>query len=54
MPELFLEIGTEEIPSSFMGLALDYLKEEIPAFLKKNKIESSEPRIMGSPRRLVI
>jgi len=54
MPELFLEIGTEEIPSRFMGLALDYLKEEIPAFLKKNKIESSEPRIMGSPRRLVI
>ena len=54
MPELFLEIGAEEIPSRFMGLALDYLKEEIPAFLKKNKIASSEPSIMGSPRRLVI
>ncbi len=54
MPELFLEIGTEEIPSRFMGLALGYLKEELPSFLKKNRIQASKPRVMGSPRRLVI
>jgi glycyl-tRNA synthetase beta chain len=54
MPELFLEIGTEEIPSRFMGLALGYLKKELPSFLKKNRIQASEPRVMGSPRRLVI
>jgi glycyl-tRNA synthetase beta subunit len=54
MPELFLEIGAEEIPSRFMGLALDYLKEEIPSFFKKNRIQASEPRVVGSPRRLVI
>ena len=54
MPELFLEIGTEEIPARFISLALDYLEKEIPSFLKKNRIQASEPRVMGSPRRLVI
>ena len=54
MPELFLEIGAEEIPSRFMGLALGYLEKEIPSFLKKNRIQASKPRVMGSPRRLVI
>ena len=38
MPELFLEIGAEEIPARFMSLALDYLEKEIPSFLKKNRI----------------
>ena len=37
-----------------MSLALDYLEKEIPSFLKKNRIQASEPRVMGSPRRLVI
>jgi glycyl-tRNA synthetase beta chain len=37
-----------------MGLALDYLREEIPSFFKKNRIQASEPRVVGSPRRLVI
>ena len=54
MPELFLEIGAEEIPSRFMSLALDHLKEEMSSFLKKNRIQASEPRVAGSPRRLVI
>jgi len=54
MPELFLEIGAEEIPARFMSLALDYLEKEIPSFLKKNRIQASESRVMGSPRRLVI
>ncbi len=54
MPELFLEIGAEEIPARFMSLALDYLEKEIPSFLKKNRIQASKPRVMGSPRRLVI
>ena len=34
MPELFLEIGAEEIPSRFMSLDLDHLKEEMSSFLK--------------------
>jgi len=54
MPELFLEIGAEEIPSRFMSLALGYLEKEIPSFLQKNRIQASKPRVMGSPRRLVI
>jgi len=54
MPELFLEIGAEEIPSRFMSLALGYLEKEIQSFLRKNRIQASKPRVMGSPRRLVI
>lgn len=54
MAELFLEIGTEEIPSRFMGLALDYLKNEMAAFFEKNRIQANEGRVMGTPRRLVI
>ena len=54
MPELFLEIGTEEIPSRFMSLALNYLEKEIPSFFKKNRIQASKPLVMGSPRRLVV
>ena len=54
MPELFLEIGTEEIPSRFMGPALDYLKKEMSAFFEKNRIQANAGRVMGTPRRLVV
>ena len=54
MPELFLEIGTEEIPSRFMGLALDYLNKELTAFFKNNRVQADEGLVMGSPRRLVV
>ena len=54
MPELFLEIGTEEIPSRFMGLALDYLKNEMSVFFEKNRIQADDGRVMGTPRRLVV
>ena len=47
MPELFLEIGTEEIPSRFMGLALDYLKEELPSFLKKTGLKPASLELWG-------
>ena len=54
MPELFLEIGTEEIPSRFMGLALDYLNKELTDFFKNNRVQADEGLVMGSPRRLVV
>ncbi len=54
MPELFLEIGTEEIPSRFMGLALNHLKQELSAFFKKNRVRCGESRSLGTPRRLVV
>ena len=49
-----IEIGTEEIPSRFVGLALDYLKKELASFFKNNRIQADEGLIMGSPRRLVV
>ena len=54
MSELFLEIGTEEIPSRFMGPALGYLKKEMSAFFKKNRIHANAGQVMGTPRRLVV
>ena len=54
MSELFLEIGTEEIPSRFMRPALDYLKSELSTFFIKNRIKANEGRVMGTPRRLVV
>jgi len=54
MPELFLEIGTEEIPSRFMGPTLNYLRKEMSAFFKKNRIHANAGRVMGTPRRLVV
>jgi len=47
MPELFLEIGAEEIPSRFMSLALGYLEQEIPSFLKKNRNSGQQTSSYG-------
>lgn len=54
MPELFLEIGTEEIPSGFIEPALIYVEKELQAFFEKNRITASGSRYLGTPRRLVV
>ena len=54
MAEFFIEIGSEEIPSSYIEPALKYMKEEIASFFYKNRIEAENPKIMGTPRRLVV
>lgn len=53
MPEFFIEIGSEEIPSGYVEPALKYMKKELSSFFSKNRIDAEEPRIMGTPRRLV-
>ena len=50
MAEFFIEIGSEEIPSSYIEPALKYMKEEIASFFYKNRIEAGNPKIMGTPR----
>jgi len=54
MAEFFIEIGSEEIPSSYIEPALNYMKEEISSFFSRNRIEAETPKIMGTPRRLVV
>ncbi len=52
MPELFIEIGSEEIPAGYIGPALDYLEKELTGFLQKNRIEAGAAKTFGAPRRL--
>ena len=48
-----LEIGTEELPARDLTLALDQLRQAVPALLKDLRLEHGEVRILGTPRRLV-
>ena len=54
MPELFIEIGSEEIPAGYISPALGYLQKELAGFLKKNRIEAGAAQTFGSPRRLAV
>ncbi len=54
MPELFLEIGSEEIPAGFIQPALDYLERGLKAYFEKNRIPAGEGRVLGTPRRLAV
>jgi glycyl-tRNA synthetase beta chain len=54
MPELFIEIGSEEIPSGYVQPALEYMREELASFFSRNRIKAEAPEILGTPRRLVV
>ncbi len=54
MPDLFLEIGSEEIPAGYLTPALNYLERELTGFLNKSHISLGSLRKLGTPRRLVI
>lgn len=54
MPEFFIEIGSEEIPSGYVQPALEYMCEELASFFSSNRIQSETPQILGTPRRLVV
>ena len=54
MPEFFIEIGSEEIPSGYVQPALEYMREELTAFFTRNRIQAEVPEILGTPRRLVV
>jgi glycyl-tRNA synthetase beta chain len=54
MPEFFIEIGSEEIPSGYVQPALEYMCEELTSFFSSNRIQSKTPQVLGTPRRLVV
>jgi glycyl-tRNA synthetase beta chain len=51
---LFIEIGTEEIPASYIIPALESMSHQMTRFLDENRIAHGEPNIAGTPRRLVL
>jgi len=54
LSEFFLEIYTEEMPSSHVKEGLEQLKNLFEKFLKDNRIEFSEIKTYGTPRRLIV
>ncbi|QPJ64387.1 MAG: glycine--tRNA ligase subunit beta [Candidatus Nitrohelix vancouverensis] len=52
--DLFIEIGSEEIPSGYVRPALNFLDKEIRAFFEKNKLTFADSQVFGTPRRLAI
>ena len=52
MKQLLLEIGTEEIPASFLGPALSDLERRVRAALSEYEIPAGQSELFSTPRRL--
>jgi len=54
-PRTFLlEIGTEELPVSDLKLALEQLRELVPALFNELRLAHGEIRVVGTPRRQAV
>ncbi|BAZ51736.1 glycyl-tRNA synthetase subunit beta [Nostoc sp. NIES-4103] len=54
MPAFLLELGTEELPASFLSDALVQWRSRIPQSLEANNLTSTSQDVYGTPRRLAI
>lgn len=54
MPDLFIEIGTEEIPAGYIEPALADMGRKLADFFEKGRVSAGTPQLMGTPRRLVV
>jgi len=54
MPELLLEIGTEEIPARFLKEAVLQLKEKAEEIFSRERLDFSSAQSFATPRRLVL
>ncbi|WP_445633360.1 Glycine--tRNA ligase beta subunit [Nostoc sp. DSM 114161] len=54
MPAFLLEIGTEELPASFLSDALVQWQERIPRSLEANSLKVESVEVYGTPRRLAV
>lgn len=52
--DFILEIGTEELPASFVSIGCENLKKEISGLLKDENISYKQLKVYGTPRRLAI
>ncbi len=53
-PTLLLEIGCEELPTSFLDGALEQLRSIVSEELSRARIEHGNVRVLGTPRRLAV
>ena len=54
MPDLLIELGTEELPARFIDPALRALERAVQTDLKKAGLPAAEVRTAGTPRRLTV
>ncbi|MEH1874227.1 glycine--tRNA ligase subunit beta [Nostoc sp.] len=54
MPAFLLEVGTEELPASFLSDALVQWQERIPQSLESNGLKGESVQVYGTPRRLAV
>jgi glycyl-tRNA synthetase beta chain len=54
MPAFLLEIGTEEIPASFLSAAALELRSRLITFLDESGVEHGEAKVFYTPRRLAV
>lgn len=52
--ELFLEIGSEEIPAAFARAAREHMESAIKRGLSDARVDFGEVKTLGTPRRLVL
>lgn len=52
--DALLEIGTEEIPASYLPPALSYMKSFSETFLKQKRLSCQSITVFGTPRRLAL
>ena len=54
MPTYLLEIGTEELPASFVSRAIEQWQEKIPSSLEEEYLTLEDVELYGTPRRLAV
>lgn len=52
--DLYIELGSEEIPTSYILPALEAMSIQMVRFLDDNRIGHGEPFTTGTPRRLIL
>ena len=52
--DLYIELGSEEIPTSYILPALEAMATQMVRFLDDNRIGHDEPFTTGTPRRLIL
>lgn len=54
MPSFLLEVGTEELPASFVEQAIQQWKKLVPTALEEQFLTSKSIQVYGTPRRLAV
>jgi len=54
MPAFLLEVGTEELPASFLSDAIRQWRVLVPLTLQANCLQSETVEVYGTPRRLAV